>query len=88
MYSGDIPALITHLEKSDFKHAYIDGGATITAFINLELINELSVTRAPVLLGGGLPLFGKTNRQIKLGNAQAKAFPNDFIQVKYTVSYH
>jgi dihydrofolate reductase len=88
MYSGDIPALITHLEKSDFKHAYIDGGATITAFINLQLINELSVTLAPVLLGGGLPLFGKTNRQIKLGNAQAKAFPNDFIQVKYTVSYH
>ena len=88
MYSGDIPTLISQLEKSGFKHAYIDGGATITAFINLQLINELIVTRAPVLLGGGLPLFGKTYKQIKLGNAQAKAFPNDFIQVKYTVSYH
>jgi dihydrofolate reductase len=88
MYSGDIPTLISQLEKSGFKHAYIDGGTTITAFINLQLINELIVTLAPVLLGGGLPLFGKTYKQIKLGDAQAKAFPNDFIQIKYTVSYH
>jgi dihydrofolate reductase len=87
MYSGDIHVLINQLENSGFKHAYIDGGTTITSFINLELINEMSITRAPVLLGCGRSLFGKMNKQIKLEGAHAMAYPNDFIQVQYNVSY-
>jgi len=87
MYSGDIQDLIIKLESSGFKHAYIDGGSTITSFINLELINEMTITKAPVLLGGGKPLFGKINKNVKLENAKASSFPNDFIQVKYSVNY-
>lgn len=87
MYSGDIPSLIEQLEADGFKSAYIDGGATITSFINLGLINEMILTRAPVLLGEGLPLFGRFDRQIKLEKTQAKAYPNDFVQIHYTVNY-
>jgi dihydrofolate reductase len=87
MYSGGIQDLMIQLESCGLKHAYIDGGSTITSFINLELINELTITKAPVLLGEGIPLFGKINKSIKLVNAKATAFPNDFIQVKYSVSY-
>ncbi|CAH6818351.1 Dihydrofolate reductase homolog [Vibrio chagasii] len=87
MYSGDLQALISKLESEGYRHAYIDGGATIQAFINLQLIDEITITRAPVLLGEGIPLFGKTIKDIKLEQAQATAFANDFIQVKYTVNY-
>lgn len=87
MYAGDINQLLNNLESKGFKHAYIDGGATIQSFINLQLINEIIITRAPVLLGEGIPLFGKTLHDIQLCDAQAMAFPNDFIQVKYTVKY-
>ena len=87
MYSGDIQELIIKLESSGFKHAYIDGGSTITSFINLELINEMTITKVPVILGQGIPLFGKINKSVKLENAEASAFPNDFIQVKYSVNY-
>jgi dihydrofolate reductase len=87
MYSGDIPELMSRLENEGFQHAYIDGGTTITAFINLELINEMTITRAPMLLGAGLPLFGKINKNIKLEDAQATAYPNDFIQIEYKISY-
>lgn len=87
LYSGDIQDLILRLDKSGFKHAYIDGGSTITSFINLELINEMTITKAPVLLGAGIPLFGKINNSVKLENAQALTFPNDFVQVKYSVNY-
>ena len=75
------------LEGSGFKHAYIDGGTTITSFINLQLINDMIITKAPVLLGEGIPLFGKINQRVKLENAKATAFQNDFVQIKYTVSY-
>tara|TARA_R110002153_G_scaffold110189_1_gene251150 strand:+ start:24218 stop:24778 length:561 start_codon:yes stop_codon:yes gene_type:complete len=87
LYSGDIQDLILRLDKSGFKHAYIDGGSTITSFINLELINEMTITKAPVLLGAGIPLFGKINNSVKLENAKALTFPNDFLQVKYSVNY-
>lgn len=87
MYSGDIQELILKLESSGFKHAYIDGGSTITSFVNLKLINEITITKVPVLLGEGIPLFGKINKSVKLENAEASAFPNDFIQVKYSVNY-
>ncbi|MCB0482881.1 MAG: dihydrofolate reductase [Flavobacteriales bacterium] len=87
MYSGDINSLVAALEKEGFKHAYIDGGKTIQSFINLRLIDEIIITKVPVLLGEGIPLFGKTLKDIKLEKAKACAFANDFVQVKYSVNY-
>lgn len=87
MYSGDLQVLVSKLENKGFKHAYIDGGTTVQAFINLKLINEITITRIPILLGKGKPLFGKTFKDIKLEEAKAIVFPNDFIQLKYKVNY-
>jgi len=87
MYSGEIPALMSQLEREGFQHVYIDGGTTITSFLNLELINEITITQIPIILGGGIPLIGKTNKHIKLEDSQATVYPNDFIQIKYNVNY-
>jgi dihydrofolate reductase len=87
MYSGELSALVEKLEQEGYEHAYIDGGKTIQAFLNLNLINEITITRIPILLGKGKSLFGKTTQEIKLENVKSKAFPNDFVQVHYKVSY-
>ena len=86
IFSGKIPELIKHLEGKGFQHAYIDGGSTITAFLNLNLIDEMTITKAPILLGEGIPLFGKLNNHIKLEKSEAKVLPNDFIEIKYRVN--
>ena len=85
--SGEIPALMSRLELEGYRHAYVDGGATIRSFINLGLINRLILTKAPVLVGEGIPLFGKLKRDIRLENATVTAFANDFIQETYEVRY-
>lgn len=87
MYSGDVDKLISRLENNGYKHAYIDGGTTITNFLNLKLINHMTIIKAPVILGAGIPLFGEVESGANLTNAQAIAFANDFIQVRYDVSY-
>ena len=87
MYSDGISELIDSLDKEGYKHCYIDGGTTIQSFINLKLINEIIITRTPILLGEGISLFGKTFKDIKLEKAEATAFANDFVQVKYSVNY-
>lgn len=87
MYAGDIQALMARLEGKGYKHAYIDGGATITSFINLKLINEMIITQAPVLLGEGIKLFGKLEQAVKLEKTSAVAFANDFTQMRCRVDY-
>jgi dihydrofolate reductase len=87
MYSGDLLELVTKLERGGFKHAYVDGGETIQSLLNFKLINEITLIQIPVLLGEGKPLFGKTNQDIRLEKPEANAFPNDFVQLHYKVSY-
>ena len=87
LYSGDIKKLVKQLEEDGHKRAYIDGGTTIRSFLNLQLIDDMTITRAPILLGDGIPLFCNIKTQIKLHNSSARAFPNDFIQEYYKVSY-
>ncbi|MFL0803187.1 MAG: dihydrofolate reductase family protein [Agarilytica sp.] len=87
MYSGDIPSLLSRLDEEGYGHAYIDGGTTITSFINLKLINDICITQAPILLGAGLPLFGSLGAEVRLENACVRAFANDFVQLRYQVSY-
>lgn len=87
LYSGNLNDLISQLESEGFNHAYVDGGTTIQGFLRLKLINEITITRAPILLGEGIPLFGSIEQDIKLTESKAIAFPNDFVQVRYKVSY-
>lgn len=87
IYAGDTFVLLEQLEKKGYTHAYIDGGATIQHFINLALIDEMTVTRVPILLGEGLSLFGKTSGDIRITEVTSKSFPNDFIQEKFSLSY-
>ena len=86
LYSGDIPDLIAMLESDGHTHAYIDGGATITSFIELGFLDEICVTQVPILLGEGFPLFGALGTTVKLSDAQATVFSNDFVQWKYKIN--
>jgi len=87
MSSDAIPDLVKKLEGKGFKHAYIDGGSTITSFLNHKLIDDITITKAPILLGEGIALFGKITDSVKLENSESIAFANGFIQVKYSVNY-
>ncbi|MBT1062647.1 dihydrofolate reductase family protein [Bowmanella sp. Y26] len=87
LYAGDIESLVSTLQREGYQHAYIDGGATITSFLQAQLISHLTITQAPVLLGKGIPLFGELSQQVMLSHAKATAFANDFVQIQYDVSY-
>lgn len=87
IFAGDIHDLVSRLKIEGYKHAYVDGGATITSFLNRKLIDEMIITQVPVLLGEGVPLFGKLDQPIQLKSAQAVAYANDFTQNRYQVCY-
>jgi dihydrofolate reductase len=77
--------LVEQLSAEGFERAYVDGGMTIQAFLRAGLINDFTITRMPILLGEGVPLFGVTGRDISLRHIETKAYPNGFVQSRYEV---
>ena len=86
MCGDTIDDVVADLRKKGFTHAYVDGGALVTAFLNLGLINEMTITQAPILLGEGIPLFGHLTVPVHLEQAQVKAYANGFVQKHYLVA--
>jgi dihydrofolate reductase len=83
--SSEAPdVLMRRLEAEGCRHAYIDGGITIQRFLAAGLIDELTVTLIPVLLGEGRPLFGTLKKDVKLKLLRTKAYEFGFVQVTYS----
>ena len=78
--------LIRELEQRGVRHIYLDGGATIQRFLREGLVDEMTLTTIPILIGEGLPLFGSLEKDIKLDLLEARSFPNGFVQKKYKTS--
>jgi dihydrofolate reductase len=59
LVSGDLASLVAMLNGRGFQQLYIDGGKTVQSFMAADLIDELIITRLPIVLGGGAPLFAE-----------------------------
>jgi len=75
--------LYIDLQESGSSHLYIDGGRTIQGFIEADLINEIIITRIPILIGDGIPLFGSLSKDKNLRHLETLTFDNGFVQSKY-----
>ncbi|CAM2960271.1 dihydrofolate reductase family protein [Legionella worsleiensis] len=78
--------LIEQLSNQGVKHVYIDGGVTIQGFLAQKLVDEITITYIPVLLGSGRSLFGSIKEDINLQLLETKTFGNNLVQVKYRVN--
>lgn len=68
------------------RHLYVDGGRTIQAFLAAGLISELTITVVPVLIGSGIPLFGKLPADVGLRVVSTRTFPFGFVQSHYSIA--
>ncbi len=77
--------LVERLATTGAQHLYIDGGLAIQSFLQAGLIDEITITVIPVLLGAGKPLFGTLDRDIELTHIATKTYEFGFVQSKYRV---
>lgn len=75
--------VVNRLSARGAKHLYIDGGKTIRGFLNAGLIQRLTITKVPILIGKGIPLFGPLARDIKLRHIETRHFSNGLVQSTY-----
>lgn len=77
--------LVARLTARGARQLYIDGGQTIQSFLAAGLIDALTVTVIPVLLGTGRPLFGALPHDVQLAHITTKVYEFGFVQHKYRV---
>lgn len=83
--SGSPEQIVSQLASEGKRHLYIDGGITIQRFLKARLIDEITITLIPVLLGGGIPLFGPDGIEQPLRLIDSLASDNGVVQVRYEV---
>ena len=83
---GGPPAeIVSKLAASGARHLYVDGGITIQRFLRAGLIQRLIITRVPVLIGEGIPLFGSLPQDIPLRHVTTRHYPSGLVQSEYQV---
>ncbi|MAL18593.1 MAG: deaminase [Balneola sp.] len=83
--SGTPHEIVTTLSGEGKNHLYIDGGITIQRFLKAKLIDELTITVLPILLGNGIPLFGNEGIEQSLKLIEVSSSPGGTIQKRYRV---
>ena len=72
-------------ERQGWKRAYVDGGRTIQGFLREGKIEDIILTRVPILLGSGRPLFGGVEADVLLRHLETRSFPSGLVQSRYEV---
>ena len=83
--SGTPVEIVERLAATGANNLYIDGGVTIQQFLNAGLIERLIITRVPVLIGEGIPLFGKLLKDIRLRHVATRQYASGLVQSEYLI---
>jgi dihydrofolate reductase len=83
--AGTPHEIVDRLTQHGMSHLYIDGGVTVQRFLEAGLIQRLTITRVPVLLGSGIPLFGPLSRDVRLEHVATRSYPSGLVQSEYVI---
>jgi dihydrofolate reductase len=84
--AGTPAEIVERLSGRGWQHLYVDGGVTVQGFLEAGLIQRMTITRVPVLLGSGIPLFGALSRDVRVRHLGTKAYPSGLVTSEYEVA--
>src|SRR5262245_6335011 len=85
LMAGSPAEIASTLVASGTGHLYVDGGITVQQFLRAGLIQRLIISRLPVLIGEGIPLFGSLPRDIRLRHIATRTYPGGMVQSEYRI---
>lgn len=83
--SGEPAEIVSLLAARGIQHAYVDGGITVQRFLQAGLIQRLIITRVPVLIGDGVPLFGSLPHDVRLEHVATRSYQTGLVQSEYVI---
>jgi len=83
--AGSPAEIVARLAERGATNLYVDGGITIQRFLRAGLVDRLILTRVPVLIGEGIPLFSTLPHDLHLRHVATRSFPSGLVQSEYQV---
>jgi dihydrofolate reductase len=83
---GEPAEIVARLAARGALSLYVDGGVTIQRFLRAGLVDRLVVSRVPVLIGEGIPLFGRLPHDVLLRHVATRTYPGGLVQSEYTIA--
>lgn len=83
LVKGSLQEVMDEIHGMGYHHLYIDGGKVIQSFLKEDLIDEMIITVIPVLLGGGVPLFGELSTLLRFECISTKLFLDQVVQNRF-----
>jgi len=84
--AGPPAEIVSKLAASGAHNLYVDGGITIQRFLRAGLVERLIITRVPVLIGDGIPLFGALTRDLRLRHIATQHYASGLVKSEYHVA--
>jgi len=81
--NGPLDEIVRSLNAKGFINLYIDGGKTIQSFLKQNLIDEMQITRIPIILGSGIPLFTEMELEVKFELVNTEILNKDLVKSIY-----
>ncbi len=78
--------IVDRLAGRGLQHLYVDGGVTIQGFLREGLIQRMTITRLPILLGAGIPLFGPLPHDVRFEHVATRSFAGGMVQSEYILA--
>jgi len=75
--------LLDYLSVKGFSNIYVDGGKVIQDFLKADLIDEMIITRVPVLIGSGIPLFGYLENDLAFEHIRTDVYADGLVKSCY-----
>lgn len=85
LYRGDLTELVAKLHREGVKHIWVDGGVTISQFLASQMVDTMTLSIIPVILGAGIPLFNIIDREIPCRPVSTQSYPSGLVQLNYEI---
>jgi len=76
---------LARLARHGVQHVYVDGGAVLRQFLAAGLLDRLTLSVLPVVLGNGIPLFAPGGAERRLLLEDVRSWPSGLAQLRYRV---
>ena len=83
LVNGSLSQVLESIHSQGHQKLYIDGGSTIQSFLKEDLIDELIITTIPIVLGGGIALFGELTEPLTFKCVESKIYLDSIVQSKF-----
>lgn len=83
LVKGSLVQILEKIHNKGYHRLYIDGGVTIQNFLKEDLIDEITITTIPIVLGGGSALFSILPKELEFTLVESKIFLNQLVQSHY-----